>query len=49
MHRHAVQPGEDKGCIGEVPQNCGINPNAPPCCTPGEDKGCIGEVPRTVE
>ena len=24
------------------PQNCGINPNAPPCCTPGEDKGCIG-------
>ena len=23
-------------------QNCGINPNAPPCCTPGEDKGCIG-------
>jgi hypothetical protein len=28
------------------PQNCGINPNAPPCCTPGEDKGCIGEVPQ---
>ncbi|TVP41890.1 hypothetical protein [Candidatus Nitrosocosmicus arcticus] len=25
-----------------VPQNCGINPNAPPCCTPGEDEGCIG-------
>ena len=24
------------------PQNCGINPNAPPCCTAGEDKGCIG-------
>ena len=24
------------------PQNCGINPNAPPCCTPGEDIGCIG-------
>ena len=23
-------------------QNCGINPNAPPCCTPGEDEGCIG-------
>ena len=22
--------------------NCGINPNAPPCCTPGEDKGCVG-------
>ena len=21
--------------------NCGINPNAPPCCTPGEDKGCV--------
>ena len=29
-----------------VPQNCGINPNAPPCCTPGEDEGCIGEVPQ---
>ena len=27
-----------------VQQNCGINPNAPPCCTPGEDEGCIGEV-----
>ncbi|HKU83526.1 MAG TPA: hypothetical protein VJP58_05750 [Candidatus Nitrosocosmicus sp.] len=26
--------------------NCGINPNAPPCCTPGEDKGCVGEVPQ---
>jgi hypothetical protein len=26
----------------QVPQNCGINPNAPPCCTPGEDEGCIG-------
>ena len=25
-----------------APQNCGINPNAPPCCTPGEDEGCIG-------
>lgn len=25
-----------------IPQNCGINPNAPPCCTPGEDEGCIG-------
>ena len=25
-----------------TPQNCGINPNAPPCCTPGEDEGCIG-------
>jgi hypothetical protein len=24
--------------------NCGINPNAPPCCTPGEDKGCIGNT-----
>ena len=24
------------------PQNCGINPNAPPCCTPGDDIGCIG-------
>ena len=23
--------------------NCGINPNAPPCCTPGEDKGCVGK------
>jgi len=23
--------------------NCGINPNAPPCCTPGKDKGCIGD------
>ena len=30
----------------QVPQNCGINPNAPPCCTPGEDEGCIGEVPQ---
>ena len=29
-----------------APQNCGINPNAPPCCTPGEDEGCIGEVPQ---
>ena len=28
------------------PQNCGINPNAPQCCTPGEDKGCIGEGPQ---
>jgi len=28
--------------INPVPQNCGINPNAPPCCTPGEDEGCIG-------
>ena len=39
--------------IGDTPpsppiENCGINPNAPPCCTPGEDKGCtntsVGEV-----
>jgi hypothetical protein len=21
-------------------ENCGINPNAPPCCTPGQDEGC---------
>ncbi len=41
-----LQPGI---VTNPVPQNCGINPNAPPCCTPGEDKGCIGEVPRTVE
>ena len=41
-----LQPGI---VTNPAPQNCGINPNAPPCCTPGEDKGCIGEVPRTVE
>jgi hypothetical protein len=22
-------------------ENCGINPNAPPCCTPGQDEGCM--------
>ena len=38
-----LQPGI---VTNPVPQNCGINPNAPPCCTPGEDKGCIGEVPQ---
>ena len=38
-----LQPGI---VINPGPQNCGINPNAPPCCTPGEDKGCIGEVPQ---
>ena len=26
-----------------APQNCGINPNAPPCCTPGEDEGCMAK------
>src|SRR4029078_9488663 len=30
--------------ITKAVTNCGINPNAPPCCTPGEDKGCVGEV-----
>ena len=34
-----LQPGI---VTNPVPQNCGINPNAPPCCTPGEDEGCIG-------
>ena len=38
-----IQPGI---VTNPGPQNCGINPNAPPCCTPGEDKGCIGEVPQ---
>ena len=27
--------------ITKAVTNCGINPNAPPCCTPGEDKGCV--------
>lgn len=33
------------GIIGSDPpaENCGINPNAPPCCTPGEDEECIGD------
>ena len=42
---------EKKTAVGKIldrpsTENCGINPNAPPCCTPGEDKGCIGEVPQ---
>ncbi|HEU5120306.1 MAG TPA: hypothetical protein VFT71_04900 [Candidatus Nitrosocosmicus sp.] len=31
------------GTIIDTPppiDNCGINPNAPPCCTPGQDEGC---------
>ena len=42
---------EEKTAVGTIIDNlpianCGINPNAPPCCTPGEDEGCIGEVPQ---
>ncbi|HKO65933.1 MAG TPA: hypothetical protein VJU13_12085 [Candidatus Nitrosocosmicus sp.] len=37
---------EKKTAVGKIldrpsTENCGINPNAPPCCTPGEDKGCM--------
>lgn len=36
-------PGEETAINSPIPiDNCGINPNAPPCCTPGEDEGCIG-------
>ena len=44
---------EEKTIVGtpvDTPpiENCGINPNAPTCCTPGQDEGCVdtnvGEV-----
>ena len=37
---------EEKTAVGTIIDtpppidNCGINPNAPPCCTPGQDEGC---------
>ena len=47
---------EEKTAVGTIMDtppppidNCGINPNAPPCCTPGQDEGCIGDTPPPID